>query len=70
MNAKRAKWADIALTSFRAATGQNAEEEVGEAICDLICDLLHLAKTWGFNPNALLTQAIGHYEHEVLFPDD
>jgi hypothetical protein len=70
MNAKRALWANVALSSFRAVTGQNAEEEAGEAICDLICDLLHLAKSWGFNPDALAAQGIGHYEHEVLYPDD
>jgi hypothetical protein len=70
MNAKRAAWASAALTSFCAITGQDSEEEAGEAICDLLCDLLHLAKARGFNPDALVTQATGHYEHEVLYPDD
>jgi hypothetical protein len=70
MNTKRALWANGALASFRAVTGQTAEEEASEAICDLICDLLHLAKSWGFNPDALVTQGMGHYEHEILFPDD
>ena len=70
MNTKRAAWASAALASFCWMTGQHDEEEMGEAIGDLICDLLHLAKAKNLNPEALVTQAIAHYEHEILFPDD
>lgn len=70
MNAKRAAWAGVALASFCAVTGQNAEEEAAEAMTDLICDLLHLANAKGLNPSAIASKAIGHYEHEVLYPDD
>ena len=70
MNAKRAAWASAALAAFRLITGQHAEEETGEAIGDLICDLLHLAKAKGLNPDALAAQGIGHYEYEILHPDE
>lgn len=70
MNAKRAAWASIALAAFCAVTGQNSVEEVEEAIIDLICDLLHLANAHDLDPSRLVTWAIGHYEHEVLCPDD
>jgi hypothetical protein len=60
MKARRTAWASAALASFRSITGQHAEEETGEAIGDLICDLLHLAKATGLNPDALVTQGIGH----------
>jgi hypothetical protein len=70
MNEKRTAWASAALTSFCLITGQHAEEETGEAICDLICDLLHLAKAKGFHPDALVAQGIGHYEYEILHPDE
>jgi hypothetical protein len=70
MNTKRAAWASAALVSFCAITGQNTEEEVEEAMGDLLCDLLHLAQAKGFDPQAMLTRAVGHYEHEILYPDD
>ena len=49
MNEKRAAWASAALAAFCLITGQHPEEETGEAICDLISDLLHLAKAKGLN---------------------
>lgn len=69
MNTRRAAWASAALAAFCALTGQNTEEEAEEAMSDLLCDLLHLAKAKGFNPQTMLTRAVGHYEHEVLYPD-
>ena len=70
MNAKRAAWAETALAAFCAVTGQNTEEEAHEAMTDLICDLLHLANAKRLNPSSIISQAIGHYEHEILYPDD
>jgi hypothetical protein len=70
MNVKRATWANAALATFCSITGQQAEEETGEAIGDLICDLLHLAKAKGLNPEAVASQGIGHYEYEILHPDE
>lgn len=37
-NLDRAAWAETALDAFRAETGTDRED----AVCDLLCDLMHL----------------------------
>ncbi|MGZ8432800.1 MAG: hypothetical protein ACXWYM_00450 [Candidatus Binatia bacterium] len=63
MNKQRATWAQKALNTFMADTDQ---EEVSEAIGDLICDLLHLAAEAGLNPKQVHREAMATYEGEVL----
>lgn len=68
MNRKRAYWAGEALEVFVSFTGQDithkAEEQ--EAIGDLLCNLLHLAKKAGVNNIAAFhDKAFRMYAEEV-----
>jgi hypothetical protein len=61
MNADRAKWAATALRAFRKATGADAEEALG----DLLCDLMHWSDRNNFDFDAALDRARMHYEAET-----
>jgi hypothetical protein len=61
MNADRAKWAQAALRAFRKATGADAEEALG----DLLCDLMHWSDRNNFDFEAALDRARMHYEAET-----
>jgi hypothetical protein len=39
------------------------------ALGDLICDLLHLARQKGFDPQAILEQGNTHFRTELLLDD-
>ena len=59
-NGKRAGWARIALDTFRADTGTDEED----ALCDLLCDLMHLADFEGWDFENEHRRALTHYEAE------
>jgi len=61
MNAYRARWAEIALRAFQKATGADAQD----AVCDLLCDLMHLSDRSEFGFEAALGRARKHYEAET-----
>jgi len=61
MNDDRAQWAQAALRAFRKATGADAEEALG----DLLCDLMHWSDRNNFDFEAALDRARMHYEAET-----
>jgi len=61
MNDKRAKWAGCALLRFRKLTG--ADE--CDAVCDLLCDLMHWCDRNGQDFGRALDRARFHYEAET-----
>jgi hypothetical protein len=60
-NDYRARWAEIALRAFQKATGADAQD----AVCDLLCDLMHLSDRNEFSFDAALGRARRHYEAET-----
>ena len=60
-NEYRAKWAQAALRAFQKATGADAHD----AVCDLLCDLMHLSDRSEFGFEAALGRARRHYEAET-----
>jgi len=60
-NEYRAKWAQAALRAFQKATGADAQD----AVCDLLCDLMHLSDRSEFGFEAALGRARKHYEAET-----
>jgi hypothetical protein len=60
-NGDRAKWAYAALQAFRAQTGVDYEDALG----DLLGDLMHLADREPFDFEAALERARGHYAAET-----
>jgi hypothetical protein len=65
MNDDRAEWARAAVEAFRAATGTDD----GDAISDLLADLMHLCDrepdTFGASFRRQLERAAMHYEEET-----
>ena len=61
MNGHRAEWAQAALRAFQKATGADAHD----AVCDLLCDLMHLSDRSEFSFEAALARARNHYEAET-----
>jgi ribosomal protein L16 Arg81 hydroxylase len=59
-NYKRAAWAREAVDAFIAET----QTDEGDALCDLLCDLMHLADREGWNFERQYTRASDHYEAE------
>jgi hypothetical protein len=60
-NADRAYWAQVAVDAFREA----CPTDECDAIQDLICDLMHLARAKGDKePQAILNGATMHFEAE------
>jgi len=60
-NYDRADWAETAVECFEDATGTDRED----ALCDLLCNLMHFADREGFDFNAELARARMHYGYEV-----
>lgn len=60
-NATRAAWARVAVAEFQSVVATDD----GDAISDLICDLLHLADETGQCGKVVLSRAEMHYEAEV-----
>lgn len=65
MNDSRAEWAGYALAAFITQTGTDA----GDAVTDLLCDLMHLADRTGTDFATDLDRARRHYDAETR-PDD
>lgn len=63
-NNERALWADHALRAFMAETGTDYED----ALCDLLCDLMHLSDRTPFDFEAALQHARDHYLAETAQP--
>jgi hypothetical protein len=61
MKDHRAKWAQAALRAFQKATGADAHD----AVCDLLCDLVHLSDRSEFSFEDALERARRHYEAET-----
>ncbi len=70
-NVQRAQWAKAALDVFIAETDGDEPDsmhpsDLEDAICDLICDLMHLAR---FHPRmdalTIHARALTHFEHEI-----
>lgn len=61
MNDKRAAWAAFALGSFMERTGT----EAGDALPDLLCDLMHWCDRSDCDFEAGLTRARMHYQEET-----
>lgn len=64
-NSSRADYAESAVGAFRIDCKGDKED----AIADLICNLLHLAKRQGMEPLAELRRGLNHYVCES-FDDD
>jgi hypothetical protein len=62
MNDARANWALAALRVFHNETGVDE----GDALSDLLCDLMHLADRKGWDFDHELERARMHYEAETL----
>ena len=67
MNQERAQWAEEALKAFATGMGANytLPDEGGEAITDLLCDLMHWSGLNGVNFGHCLALAQAHYEIEI-----
>jgi hypothetical protein len=61
MNDKRTHWAFVALMAFMAETGTDRED----AVCDLVCDLMHWCDRNGMIFDAELERARWHYGAET-----
>ena len=62
MNDARADWAGAALSAFMQETGTDEEDALG----DLLADLMHWADRNGYEFDAALDRARGHYEAEII----
>lgn len=60
-NHDRAAWAKVALDAFMRETGTDLED----ALCDLLCDLMHLSNRVPFDFEAALQHARNHYLAET-----
>jgi hypothetical protein len=60
MNQQRAAWAAEALNVFRDEDG-TAED----ALCDLLCDLMHWCDRNGVQFGEQLQRGMGHYREET-----
>jgi hypothetical protein len=64
-NEQRAEFAAYALDCYGVHKEGRADYDAPEDMAaDLICDLLHLIKAHGFNPEKYLTRALTNYEAE------
>jgi hypothetical protein len=62
MNHSRAQWAGAALSTFIKVTGTDEEDALG----DLLADLMHWSDRNGYDFDATLERARGHYEAETV----
>lgn len=63
-NNNRAIWADYAILEFRKATGTDP----GDALADLLCDLMHWDDRNQQDFENALARAYGHYREETRKP--
>ena len=61
-NRTRAEWAAAALDQFQALVGTDD----GDAVCDLLCDLMHFCSMTAQDFDAELERARGHHDAERL----
>jgi len=61
MNDDRADWAAAALSAFQAQTGS----DLGDAVSDLLCDLMHWCDRNGISFRKELERARWHYDAET-----
>lgn len=59
-NEKRAAVVEHAVNTFRDITHSDTED----IISDMICDLLHLARSWGQDPERELLRGTNHFRYE------
>jgi hypothetical protein len=70
-NVQRAQWAKNALDVFIAETDGDEPDsmhpsDLEDAICDLICDLMHLAHFHPrMDPAVIHARALTHFDHEI-----
>lgn len=62
MNNDRSDWAEQAILRFQACTGADR----GDALCDLLGDLMHWCDRADFDFNEELERARMHYEAETI----
>lgn len=69
-NAMRAGWARAAADTFtsltygeRALADLHSDDQV-QALADLVCDVLHLARELGATPGGVLGSASRHFDEE------
>jgi len=62
MNNDRAEWAACAIRHFQCQTGTDWTD----AVCDLLCDLMHFCDREGFDFREELDRAQMHYEAETV----
>lgn len=67
-NEDRAEIAFDALERFCAASGQDPEADLEDAMTDLICDLLHLAVRKDLDPAGVVAMAFHHFTAEETLP--
>ena len=65
-NADRARWAEHALRAFIEQCGGDDDET---AIGDLIGDLLHFARSRGFDPIEIAQHGVGMWSAEERTPE-
>lgn len=72
-NETRAAWAYAALRQFADESGAieriDDDEDCGDAIADLICDLAHYALQRGLNPVNLIERGAGMWSAEQRTPN-
>ena len=61
MNGQRSCWAALAVRRFQSATGADD----GDAVADLLCDLMHFCDRRKFVFNDELERACWHYAAET-----
>jgi hypothetical protein len=61
MNGRRSRWAALAIRRFQCTTGT----EDGDAVADLLCDLMHFCDRRKFVFNNELERARWHYAAET-----
>lgn len=61
INEDRAEWAGAALRHFQGTTGSDFED----ALCDLLCDLIHWSDRNALDFDSELSRARQHYEAET-----
>lgn len=69
-NAERAQRGNDALDGYLAAVyGTYTEDDRGNAIVDLIADLMHVAKAVGYDPDYVIERAAEYYAEETATDD-
>ena len=64
-NVARVEWARTAVDTFQSVCRTDDDD----ALCDLLCDLMHLADAEGWQLDTELSRTRGHYEYEMKHED-